>query len=197
MSKDFVDDLASMIEADTQSKNTSPLGRFDDTNLKGVSKLAQDISNKEAEIKQIEEKLKAAKKALLKMTDEELPLMLTEMGVSSFKLADGSSVTIKPIYGASIPVASKDAAHEWLRENGYGDIVKNVVSVNFGMGEDDKASEFKEMAQRQGLEPNHAETVHSSTLRAWVKERTEAGEDFPMELFGAFVGQRAEIKGAK
>ena len=30
-----------------------------------------------------------------------------------------------------------------------------------------------------------------------MKEQVEAGNDFPMELFGAYVGQRAEIKGVK
>jgi len=39
--------------------------------------------------------------------------------------------------------------------------------------------------------------VHPQTLRAFVKERCEAGEDFPMELFGAWVGQRAVIKRGK
>jgi hypothetical protein len=39
--------------------------------------------------------------------------------------------------------------------------------------------------------------VHPQTLRAFVKERVEAGEEFPMELFGAWVGQRAVIKRGK
>ena len=64
------------------------------------------------------------------MTEEDLPLMLTEMGVSSFKLADGSSVDIKPLYGASIPKDKVDQAHQWMRDNGFGDAIKNVVAVS-------------------------------------------------------------------
>ena len=76
-------------------------------------------------------------------------------------------------------------------------MVKNIVSVNFGMGEDQKAAEFLSKVSEQGLLPEQAESVHSSTLRAWVKDQTEKGEPFPMELFGAHIGQRALIKEAK
>jgi hypothetical protein len=32
------------------------------------------------------------------------------------------------------------------------------------------------------------------TLKAWVKEQVERGNEFPMELFGAYIGLRAIIK---
>lgn len=193
----MMSDLSSMMEADTQSKEASPLGQFDSGNLKGVAKLAQQIANQEQQVAKLEETLKTAKKDLYRLTDEELPSMLAEMGVASFKLEDGSQVEIKKTYGASIPVASREEAYKWLRDNEFGDMVKNVVSVNFGMGEDQKASDFRTMAEDNGLSPDQAESVHPSTLRAWVKEQVEDGKPFPMELFGAYIGQRAVIKGAK
>ena len=190
-------DLSSLMEADTQSKSESPLGTFDDTNLKGVAQLAQKISHQEATVAELEAKLRQAKKDLYKMSDHELSQMLMEMGVSSFKLQDGSEVEIKKTYGASIPVDKREEAFEWLRQNGHGDMVKNIVSVNFGMGEDQKAAEFLSKVIEQGLSPEQAESVHSSTLRAWVKDQTEKGKFFPQELFGAHIGQRALIKEAK
>jgi len=190
-------DLSSLMEADTQSKQASPLGQFDDGNLKGVAKLAADIASREKELAELEEKVKAKKKDLLRLTDEELPSMLAEMGVSSFKLSDGSQVEIKKTYGASIPVASREEAFSWLRQNGHGDMVKNIVSVDFKMGEDSMAAEFAEMAKSKGLHPDQKESVHPSTLRSFVKDEVEAGRSLPMEMFGAFIGQRAVIKGAK
>ena len=53
------------------------------------------------------------------------------------------------------------------------------------------------MAQGQGYVTDQKEEVHPQKLRAWIKERVEAGEDFPMELFGAYIGQRAVIKRSK
>ncbi len=190
-------DLTSLMEADTQSKSESPLGTFDDSNLKGVAKLAQQITDQETLVKNLEEKVKEAKKELYRMSDEELPNMLAEMGVSSFKLQDGSQVEIKKTYGASIPVDKREEAYSWLRQNGFGDMVKNIVSVNFGMGEDQQASDFKSKVEEQGLSPKQQESIPYNTLRAWVKEQTEEGRPFPMELFGAYIGQRAVVKGAK
>ena len=45
-----------------------------------------------------------------------------------------------------------------------------------------------------GLLPEQNTGVHPSTLKAWIKERMEAGDEFPMDLFGAYIGQRAIIK---
>ena len=66
--------------------------------------------------------------------------MMQEMNISTLKLADGSSVEVKPVYGASITAANKEAAYTWLRENGLGDLIKNEITVSFGRNEDNKAS---------------------------------------------------------
>ena len=36
--------------------------------------------------------------------------------------------------------ANKEAAFNWLRNNGLGDIIKNEISVSFGRNEDNKAA---------------------------------------------------------
>jgi len=186
--------ILDMIEEDVSS-NT--LEAVDGNSLKSVAELAKRIAEQEAEIAKVENYLKEKKKELLKMTDEDLPSVLEEMGISSFTLDDGSKVDVKPLYGASIPKPRTEEAHEWLRENGYDDIIKNVVACSFGRGEDHQAANFKEVASKMGLTPEQNESVHSSTLRAWVRERIENGDEFPMDLFGAFVGQRAVIKKGK
>ena len=63
--------------------------------------------------------------------------------------------------------------------------------------QDDQASAFQAFASKEGFPAEQKTEIHSQTLRAWVKERVENGEEFPMELFGAYVGQRAVIKGSK
>ena len=141
--------------------------------------------------------LKEKKKDLLKMTDEDLPSVLQEMGVSSFTLDDGSKVEIKPLYAGHISANNKEAAFEWLRNNGHDDIIKNVVSCQFGRGEDNKAEEFYAIASAKGYVAQQKQDVHASTLKAWIRERVENGEEFPMEVFGAYISQRATIKGGK
>jgi len=185
------------MEADFEKNLASSVEKLDQGDLTTVAGMARAIREKEAEVAELEQNLKSEKKALLKMTDEDLPTMLAEIGLTSMKLEDGSEVTVKPTYGATILVDNRPAAFQWLRNNGYGDVVKNTVSCTFGMGEDQKASAFKKEAEAKGFAPQQDTNVHSATLRAFVRERVENGDDFPMELFGAYVGQRATIKRSK
>jgi small-conductance mechanosensitive channel len=185
------------MEADFEDKLASSVEKLDQSDLTTVAGLAKAIRDQEEAIAELEANLKQAKKSLMKMTDEDLPTMLAEIGLSSMTLDDGSEVSVKQTYGASILVDNRPKAYQWLRDNGFGDIVKNTVSCSFGMGEDEKAEQFREIAEERGYLAEQDTSVHSSTLRAWVKERVENGDDFPMELFGAYVGQRAIIRRKK
>jgi hypothetical protein len=171
--------------------------KIDQQGLTSVAGLARQIRDKEVEIDLLEDTLKQFKKHLQKLTDEEMPAMLAEIGISSFSLDDGSTVEVKQTYGASILVQNRETAYEWLRDHQYDDIIKNTVTCQFGRGEDDQASAFSKFAETQGFIPQQKTEIHPQTLRAFVKERCEAGEEFPMELFGAWVGQRAIIKRGK
>jgi hypothetical protein len=191
------DDLTKLMEQDFEETRASSVEKVDQQGLTSVAALARQIRDKEERIQGLEETLKDEKKALLKLTDEEMPAMLAEIGISSFSLDDGSTVEVKQTYGASILVDNRPAAYEWLREHGYDDVIKNTVLCQFGRGEDDLASSFAAFAQQQGYVPEQKTEIHPQTLRAFVKERVEEGDAFPMELFGAWVGQRAVIKRSK
>lgn len=190
-------DIFEQMEADFEESLANSVEKLDQGDLTTVAGMARAIRDKEQEISALEQKLKDEKKLLLKLTDEELPTMLAEIGLTSMKLDDGSEVTVKPTYGASILVDNRPAAYEWLREHGHDDIIKNTVACAFGRGEDDKASAFKAFAEQQGYFAEQKTEIHPQTLRAFVKERVETGDEFPMELFGAYVGQRAVVKRSK
>tara|TARA_R100000808_G_scaffold4154_2_gene13835 strand:+ start:13074 stop:13655 length:582 start_codon:yes stop_codon:yes gene_type:complete len=166
--------------------------------LKNVAQIAEKIEDEQKYIADLERDLKAAKRNLLKLTDEDLPAAMGEANLKAFTLQNGSKVEIKNIYGVSILVEQRPSAHAWLRENGYGDLVKNVISCSFGMGEDRQAYDFKALAIKNKVPVTQQESVHPSTLKAWVKERIEKGEETgPSEIFDVYVGQRAVIKGDK
>jgi len=117
--------------------------------------------------------------------------------MESFTLRDGSEVKIVPTYGGTIRVDDKPEAHGWLRQNGYGDLVKNTISANFGMGEDNLASDFYQSALEKGFQVDKKEAVHPMSLKSWIKEMTEKGEEFPSDMFGAFIGKKAKIMKGK
>ena len=54
-------------------------------------------------------------------------------------MKDGSNVEIKPFYTGTISKEKQEEAFEWLRDNGYEDLIKNQVIVKFGRAEDEKA----------------------------------------------------------
>jgi hypothetical protein len=191
-----MNDILGMMEEDFE-KTLSSVETLDNAGLDTVAGLARKIKQQQDKVERLDRELKDEKQALLKLTDEDLPSTMADLGLSKFSLDDGSTVEVKPTYGASILVKDRPAAYEWLRENGFDDIIKNVISCQFGRGEDDQASAFHAFASQQGYPADQNESIHASTLKAFVKERIETGEDFPHTLFGAYVGQRAIIRGAK
>ena len=141
-----------------------------------------------------EDNIKNTKKELEHVSGEIIPTMMAEMGLSHLKLMDGSSVDVKPNYSANITIANREAAFNWLRNNGLGDIIKNEILVSFGRNEDNKAADYAALAQERGFQPTQKLKVEPMTLKALVRERIEAGKDMPTELFNVFVGNKTTIK---
>ena len=162
-----------------------------------INKLATKIKEMQTiqkDIGQNEEYLQQRKKELDHISGEIIPTMLSEMGLSYLKLTDGSSVEVKTNYSATITQANKEAAFNWLRENGLGDIIKNELIVSFGRNEDNKAASYAELAKGQGYQPTQKLKVEPMTLKALVRERIEAGKPMPTEIFGVFIGNKTTIK---
>jgi len=78
----------------------------------------------EDKIKVAEDNLKNLKQQADALSGEVIPTMMTEMNISTMKLADGSAVEVKPVYGASISIAKKEEAYQWLRDNGLVILLK-------------------------------------------------------------------------
>ena len=162
-----------------------------------IDKLANKIKQMQIiqkDIAQNEEYLKQRKQELEQISGEAIPTMLSEMGLSYLKLADGSSVEVKTNYSATITQANKEKAFNWLRENGLGDIIKNELIVSFGRNEDNKAAAYAELAKGQGYQPTQKLKVEPMTLKALVRERIEGGKPLPTEIFNVFIGNKTTIK---
>ena len=152
--------------------------------------LEDDLLQKENELKKIKQHIEI-------VSGEVIPTMMQEMNISTLKLADGSSVEVKPVYGASISASKKEEAYTWLRDNGLGDLNKNEVTVSFGRNEDNKASDYAILAQGQGYEPVQKLKVEPMTLKALVRERLESGQEMPSDLFNVFAGNRTKVTRSK
>ena len=166
----------------------------ENASIKQISELAKrqvglidQIDKKELELKKLEEDLR-------QVSEVDLPQAMFEAGVSSFTLENGMKVSTKDDVYASIPKAKEEEAHEWLNANGFGGIIKHVVSASFGKEEDSRAAELITAAKQLGLNPEDKRSVHSATLKAFVKEQLVQGKNIPLELFGAVQVTKATVK---
>ncbi len=178
---------------DLFEKDAAAFSITDDA-LSGISALARRAKELEKELDDMEQSLKERKDQYRKLTEESIPEALATMGMKSFRMDDGSSIEIKPFYGASIPEGRRAEAYEWLRKRGFDDIIKNTVSVRFGRGEDELCARLVRLLRETGYPLEQTEKVEPMTLKAWVREQVERGNEFPQELFGAYIGQKAVIK---
>ena len=163
-------------------------------NIKSLADQVKKLRSLEDELKEDEENLKNKKREAEKISGEVIPTLLSEMGLSSLKLADGSAVEVKPYYAANISLKNREAAYNWLRSNGLGDIIKNEITVSFGRNEDNKAADYANLAKGQGYQPTQKLKVEPMTLKALVRERIENGKDMPTDIFNVFAGNRTTIK---
>ena len=160
---------------------------------KTLSDKVIELRNLEDQILASEEHTKILKEKAKQVSNFDIPTMMKEMNISILKLKDGASVEVKQFYGAYITPDKQEKAFSWLREHGLGDIIKNDVTVTFGMGEDNKATAYAVLAKGQGYEPIQKIGVHSGTLKAVVREQTESGQNMPADLFNTFVGNQTKI----
>ena len=181
-----------MSNIDFEEDQTKMLGKTE--NIQSLADQVEKLNTLDQQVALLEKDLKQKKKDFEYLSGEVIPTMMAEMGLSQLKLMDGSSVDVKPNYSANITIANRDAAFNWLRTNGLGDIIKNEISVSFGRNEDNKAADYAALASERGYQPTQKLKVEPMTLKALVRERIENGKEMPTELFNVFVGNKTTIK---
>lgn len=167
------------------------------TEVQRAIALAEEMVARKKLVAEAEAELKTAKTRLEEIENKELPDLLIELGLTEIKLADGSKIEVKEQIKASITAENADAAFKWLRENDFAGIIKTGVSFEFDRGDDEAANKFAgEVFEQFGQTPAVKNTVHSMTLKSFVKEQIEAGTDIPRETFGVYVFNQAVYKKA-
>ena len=153
------------------------------------------LKQKEDEIAELEDKLKAKKEEADNISSNVIPELLAEQGLSEIKLSDGSKVSVRKEFRATLKKdeIAREGAYQWLRDQGLGDIIKNNVSVTFGKGEDDKAKQLLDLAADNGYEPQQKSDVAWNTLTALYQERVQAGLDMPSESFSLWIKDKTKI----
>ena len=161
-----------------------------------VSEVSNQYLKIESEILNLEEQVKRKKQELQQANDKIVELM-TQRGVKEIKTVEGDSVSFKPFYKGSISKDNQPEAFQWLEDNGHGDLIKNIVSVKFGKGDNSIAENLINELQQRQLYPDQKRKVEPMTLNALIGEQINKGNDIPMETFSVFVGNKVKIKKGK
>tara|TARA_R100000234_G_scaffold26747_1_gene15426 strand:+ start:1721 stop:2296 length:576 start_codon:yes stop_codon:yes gene_type:complete len=165
-----------------------------DGELSIVSALANKQLQLATEVAELEADLKAKKEELRLTSEQELPDAMQAAGLTQIKLSTGENISINEFYNAHISKANQEKAYEWLTANGHEGLIKNEVLLKFGREESTVVDETVSALQARGLSPQVRQSVHPSTLKAFVKEQFTSGNDIPTEPFGIYIGTKATIK---
>lgn len=164
-----------------------------DAELGRVAKLGEEMLFIQNWITATEADIKLQKERHDLIAEKLLPEVMNEIGLTNFGLKGGREITVEPVYKGYISVENRKPAIQWLRDNEFGEMVKNEIKVSFGMSEDNQALELVKVLNASGYSYEQKETVHPGTLNAFVREQTEKERVLP-ELLQPRVGEIARIK---
>lgn len=187
-----MNDVLAMAQADAAKEEPAPEDKLERIKFFGEKqrKLTKQIAETENNLSLLKENLR-------RVMEQDLPEAMDEVNMQKFVLDDGTTVTVKAFYAASIPEDRKEEAFEWLKEHNFDGMIKADVKVQFGKGEFEIAQSFMNFIRgfnEKAIDPEYKEQVHWQTLRAFVKEQIEGGKPLPLDMFGVFVGRKAELK---
>lgn len=164
-----------------------------DEQLKLITALAQEQLRLEKELKQAEEHVANVSRRLFKVQQVDLPDAMAAAGCRAFTLTSGQSIKVEDGISATLTEPRRQAACDWLKENGFGDIVKEQLALEFDRGQEAQVQQVVEYLVGIGYVPAVKTTVNTGTLKALIREQLEAGREIPLDLLGAHQWKKAKI----
>jgi hypothetical protein len=165
-----------------------------------VSSIARELLIATAQLGEAEELVKERRENLRAIREQRLPDAMAEVGLTSFTLDTGDTVTIKNVITASLPNREKEpelraAAFSWLIDNGYEDLIKYNLSATFDKGFKAEAeTAYAAVIAIKGCKTAKlAEDCHYQTLNALIRQLAAAGSTVPADLFHLYQARVAEI----
>jgi hypothetical protein len=98
------------------------------------------------------------------------------------------------IYGGKIPEERRIEALNWFEAAGHGDLVKSVITIQFGMQEHTERLRVMKLLSDHHVEYYTNESVHHMTLKAFIRTEVQAGHVIPMDLLGGYMYDEVKIK---
>lgn len=152
--------------------------------LKRVSEMADVLTAADRAVQDAERALEQAEANYRRIACEDFPDLLREVGLPEVKLADGRKIVLNDDIECGISEERASAAFSWLREHGFGGVIKTELKLQFSKGEEAQVGEVVAAIRALGRAPEVKDSVHWQTLKSLVKEQREAGKPPPSDVFG-------------
>lgn len=167
----------------------------EDSTMAQLTKLAEAQLLAEDELAKAEANVLTCKKQLEEIAERQIPDLMESVGIETFTIAGGRTISIKEKIQASIPKDTEAKAFKWIRKIGSGKMIKHILAVQLAMGEDELAEKITKAIKEEkpDLDIKDAEAIHASTLRSFVTRRLKAGEEVPMDLITVLRQKRSVI----
>jgi hypothetical protein len=172
--------------------------------LDRLREATKHLRNLTLEANDLEVQLKSRKGEIDTMTKSTLPALFEEAGVTSIGIeAEGNmpayEARTQPYYHANIKAdwepEKKNEAFTWLTDHGHGDLIKAVITVEFGRGEYGTMKKVEDWLRESKVVYTNDRAVPWATLTAFVKEQiTKHNTIPPLETLGATVGKVVKLK---
>lgn len=164
--------------------------------LKEVGELCTLAEEQQTKVNKLAQELKNEEAALKELLEVKIPETLEAAGMKELKLSSGKKITIVDELAFNISEQKRPSCMQWLRDHNFDSIIKNIVSVQFAKGEDQTAIKVYRELLASGYNATHKEDVHWQTMKAFLKEqvRNSALSTNDKELFGVYEYKIAKIK---
>jgi len=144
----------------------------------------------------LEAELAEAKASRRHVTTVDLPLAFQKLNISRMDLA-GMQLTIRDMVSPNVAKEDVPAMHAWLEEHGHGDLIKRLVKIPLGRGEDEALRKLEAYLDQERIEYDVTEGVAHNTLAAWAKMMVADGQELPDRIFNLWIGQEVLLKTRK
>lgn len=161
--------------------------------LQSIANLANEMKILEQEIEELKELLKEKTRQHNEISAMRFPELMAEIGLQQFRLTDGTSLAIVPVFTISIPKERMSIANEWLVANNHDGMVK--TRINLPRTDDEVIRDIIAQAQKRvkGLVTSER-TINWQTLNAWGREMEQEGYVIPENIFNIFRSNKTIIE---
>lgn len=92
-----------------------------------ISEAANELRSLKAQLETQEGAVSATKAAIEKLTKQTIPEILEAMGADNARVPGVGTVYLQHKVFANVKADDRDRFHAWLRDNGFGDLIKDTV----------------------------------------------------------------------